>query len=97
SGCYKPPTSCGYVYINETVWTPGGGLVGPDTDCTKWSNDQEQLCYGCDSCKAGVVASLKKSWRKVSVINIVILIILVTLYVVAVGDRCMYTQRKTKI
>ncbi|KAL7115678.1 hypothetical protein ACP275_04G197200 [Erythranthe tilingii] len=71
------------MYINETVWTPGGGLVGPDTDCGKWSNDQEQLCYGCDSCKAGVVASLKKSWRKVSVINIVVLIILVILYVVA--------------
>ncbi|KAL7115686.1 hypothetical protein ACP275_04G197400 [Erythranthe tilingii] len=83
SGCCKPPTSCGYMYINETVWTPGGGLVGPDTDCGKWSNDQEQLCYGCDSCKAGVVASLKKSWRKVSVINIVVLIILVILYVVA--------------
>ncbi|KAK4408536.1 Tetraspanin-4 [Sesamum angolense] len=83
SGCCKPPTSCGYTYINETVWTSGGGLTGSDPDCTRWSNDQEQLCYSCDSCKAGVLASLKKSWRKVSVINIVILIILVVLYVVA--------------
>ncbi|KAL3850754.1 hypothetical protein ACJIZ3_012636 [Penstemon smallii] len=83
SGCCKPPTSCGYVYINDTIWNPGGGLVGSDIDCARWNNDQEQLCYSCDSCKAGVLASLKKSWRKVSVINIVILILLVILYVVA--------------
>ncbi|KAG5578537.1 hypothetical protein H5410_058671 [Solanum commersonii] len=85
SGCCKPPTECGYVYQNETLWSPGGGLVGADPDCVKWSNDQEQLCYNCDSCKAGVLASLKKSWRKVSVINIVILILLVIMYMVAIA------------
>ncbi|XP_074366541.1 tetraspanin-3 [Apium graveolens] len=83
SGCCKPPTECGYVYNNETVWTAGGGLVGNSLDCLKWINDQSQLCYSCDSCKAGVLASVKKSWRKVSVINIVVLIILVIAYVVA--------------
>ncbi|XP_073291776.1 tetraspanin-3-like [Primulina huaijiensis] len=82
SGCCKPPTSCGFVYINETYWGYTGGLTGSDQDCLRWNNDQRQLCYGCDSCKAGVLASLKKSWRKVSVINIVILIILVLLYAV---------------
>lgn len=82
SGCCKPPTECGYTYMNETVWTAGGGLVGTNPDCTSWSNDQQQLCYSCNSCKAGVLASLKKSWRKVSVINIVVLIILVIFYVV---------------
>ncbi|KAG6629331.1 tetraspanin-3-like [Carya illinoinensis] len=82
SGCCKPPTECGYVYVNETFWNPGGGLVGSNLDCSKWSNEQDQLCYSCDSCKAGVLASLKKSWRKVSVINIVVLIILVIFYVV---------------
>ena len=82
SGCCKPPTVCGYVYVNETVWDVGGGLVGPEPDCARWSNDQHQLCYACDSCKAGVLASIKKSWRKVLVINIVVLIILVISYVV---------------
>ncbi|KDO73130.1 hypothetical protein CISIN_1g023208mg [Citrus sinensis] len=82
SGCCKPPADCGFVYENETLWNPGGGLVGSNPDCTRWSNDQEQLCYQCDSCKAGVLASLKKSWRKVSVINIVVLIILVIFYVI---------------
>ncbi|GMH12536.1 hypothetical protein Nepgr_014377 [Nepenthes gracilis] len=82
SGCCKPPTECGYVYENETVWNPGGGAVS-DADCSRWSNDQDKLCYACDSCKAGVLASLKHSWRKVSVINIVILILLVIFYVAA--------------
>uniref|UniRef100_A0A1D1Y0M3 FeS cluster assembly protein sufB n=1 Tax=Anthurium amnicola TaxID=1678845 RepID=A0A1D1Y0M3_9ARAE len=82
SGCCKPPTSCGFMYVNETVWNPGGGTVVDDLDCTRWSNDQQVLCYGCDSCKAGVLASLKRSWRKVSVINIVLLILLVIVYVV---------------
>ncbi|XP_010253525.1 PREDICTED: tetraspanin-3 [Nelumbo nucifera] len=82
SGCCKPPTECGYVYSNETVWNQGAGLMGTNSDCLKWSNDQEQLCYACDSCKAGVLASLKRSWRKVSVINIVVLIILVIVYII---------------
>ncbi|KAA0051920.1 tetraspanin-3-like [Cucumis melo var. makuwa] len=64
------------------MWDFGGGLVGAEPDCGRWSNDQDQLCYACDSCKAGVLASLKKSWRKVSVINIIVLIILVISYVI---------------
>ncbi|KAI3845378.1 hypothetical protein MKW92_030607 [Papaver armeniacum] len=82
SGCCKPPTECGYLYINETLWNVGGGVGGTSLDCSIWNNDQAQLCYMCGSCKAGVLASLRKSWRKVSVINIVALIILVIVYVI---------------
>ncbi|GMI81641.1 tetraspanin3 [Hibiscus trionum] len=82
SGCCKPPTSCSFVYVNETLWDTSGGMTGTDTDCSRWSNDQQQLCYQCGSCKAGVLGSLKKSWRKVSVINIVVLILLVIFYVI---------------
>jgi uncharacterized membrane protein len=84
SGCCKPPSSCGYTYMNETVWqatAATAGTVVTDPDCTSWSNNQQQLCYNCDSCKAGVLASIKHSWRKVSIINIVVLIILVIVYV----------------
>ncbi|CAL1403324.1 unnamed protein product [Linum trigynum] len=81
SGCCKPPTECGFTYVNETIWTSSGGVVY-NPDCNLWSNDQAQLCYSCSSCKAGVLASIKKSWRKVSVINIVVLIILVIVYVI---------------
>ncbi|KAF9675234.1 hypothetical protein SADUNF_Sadunf09G0010900 [Salix dunnii] len=81
SGCCKPLSECGYTYVNETFWTPSGGVV-PSTDCNTWNSDQEQLCYSCNSCKAGVLANIRKSWRKVSIINIVILIILVIAYVI---------------
>ncbi|KAL2328659.1 hypothetical protein Fmac_022086 [Flemingia macrophylla] len=83
SSCCKPPTECGFIYQNETVWTLGSGLMASNPDCTRWSNGQELLCYSCDSCKAGVLASLKKSWRKVSVINIVVMILLVIVYIIA--------------
>lgn len=85
SGCCKPPTDCGYAYANETVWTSNGGLGATNQDCATWSNDQEMLCYACNSCRAGVLASLKKSWRKVSVINIVVVILLVLFYLVAIA------------
>lgn len=85
SGCCKPPTDCRFVYQNETLWTGVEGMILVNPDCTKWNNDQAELCYDCDSCKAGVLASLKKSWRKVSVINIVVLIILVIAYVIGIA------------
>lgn len=84
SGCCKPPTECGFTYINETTWnSDNSALMLNNRDCYRWNNDQEQLCYSCNSCKAGVLANIRKSWRKVSVINIVVLIILVIAYVVA--------------
>ncbi|XP_010907527.1 tetraspanin-3-like [Elaeis guineensis] len=83
SGCCKPPTSCGFTYVNETLWTAGGVTAVPDPDCGRWSNNQQQLCYECGSCKAGVLASIRHSWRKASVINIVVLIILVIVYIIA--------------
>ncbi|KAG6436175.1 hypothetical protein SASPL_101060 [Salvia splendens] len=85
SGCCKPPTSCGYTYMNETFWITGGGLTGTDPDCAQWSNELHMLCYSCGSCKAGVLASLKTSWRRVSITNVIILIILVLVYVVALA------------
>ncbi|THU53642.1 hypothetical protein C4D60_Mb10t16600 [Musa balbisiana] len=82
SGCCKPPTSCGFTYVNETYWTAQPGTVVNDIDCTRWSNEQHSLCYQCGSCKAGVLASIRHNWRKVSVINIVVLVILVIVYVI---------------
>jgi len=84
SGCCKPPTPCGYTYVNATYWT--GTISYADSDCSKWSSDdQSQLCYDCDSCKAGVLANLKHDWHKVSVLNIVIFILLVVVYVIGCG------------
>ncbi|XP_058067840.1 tetraspanin-8-like [Magnolia sinica] len=80
SGCCKPPTSCGYTYSNATFWVPTTISQDADTDCTKWSNDQDKLCYNCDSCKAGVLDNLKRDWKKVAVVNIIFLIFLIIVY-----------------
>lgn len=84
SGCCKPPTSCGFSYVNETYWVGEPTSTANDRDCTQWNSaNQQWLCYQCDSCKAGVLASIRHSWRKASVINIVVLVILVIVYVIA--------------
>jgi len=79
SGCCKPPTSCGFTYVSPIDWT-GTANATSDDDCTTWSNNSTQLCYDCNSCKAGVLANLKHDWRKVAVVNIVMLIFLIIVY-----------------
>lgn len=73
---------CGYSYVNPTVWT---NPVNPnaDSDCYLWNNDQAQLCYNCNSCKAGLLGNLRKEWRKVNVILIVAVVLLIWVYLIA--------------
>ncbi|KAH9314634.1 hypothetical protein KI387_023261 [Taxus chinensis] len=82
SGCCKPPTSCGFRYGGNTEWSPPLRVMNAskDTDCKKWSNDESKLCYDCDSCRAGVVASVKKDWQNVAVADVVVLVALVVVY-----------------
>ena len=82
SGCCKPPTVCGYNFVNPIIWT---NPVNPtaDPDCSLWSNDQNQLCYDCNACKAGLLGNLRKEWRKANVILIVAVVVLIWVYVIA--------------
>ncbi|OAY65816.1 tetraspanin-8-like [Ananas comosus] len=81
SGCCKPPTYCGFVYKNATFWVaPKSGLNTRDADCKAWSNDQDKLCYGCNSCKAGVLATIKNKWKVVSIFNVALLVLLIIVY-----------------
>uniref|UniRef100_A0A1D1YNR1 Tetraspanin-31 n=1 Tax=Anthurium amnicola TaxID=1678845 RepID=A0A1D1YNR1_9ARAE len=82
SGCCKPPTVCGYGYVNPTLWINPVN-PGADADCVAWSNDQTQLCYNCDSCKAGLLGNLRSDWRKANVALIVAAVALICVYVVA--------------
>ncbi|KAM7515622.1 hypothetical protein LguiA_005205 [Lonicera macranthoides] len=82
SGCCKPPTMCGYQYVNPTTWVNPVSPVA-DPDCYIWSNDPTQLCYGCDSCKAGLLGILRNEWRKANVILIVAIVILISVYLIA--------------
>lgn len=82
SGCCKPPTACGYNYVNPILWT---NPVNPmaDSDCYLWNNDQNQLCYNCNACKAGLLGNLRKEWRKANIILIVAVVVLIWVYVIA--------------
>ncbi|GAB2235299.1 hypothetical protein Droror1_Dr00025720 [Drosera rotundifolia] len=83
SGCCKPPTHCGFVPQNSTNWkNPGEGISSQDPDCKLWSNNGDELCYNCGSCKAGYLAIFLKYWRKIQAFNIVLLIILTFVFVI---------------
>lgn len=69
SGCCKPPTSCNYATT-----------VMQEKDCYHWNNAETVLCYDCDSCKAGVLENVRRDWRKLSVLNIVMVIVLIGIY-----------------
>ncbi|KAL6578966.1 Protein TORNADO 2 [Orobanche minor] len=80
SGCCKPPTECGYTFVNPTYWiSPINNAA--DMDCLQWSNEQTQLCYSCDSCKAGLLANLKKDWRTADICLTITLVALIIIYI----------------
>ncbi|KAK6944844.1 Tetraspanin/Peripherin [Dillenia turbinata] len=82
SGCCKPPTICGYQYVNPTLWVNPTNPTS-DPDCYAWNNDQTMLCYNCNSCKAGLLGNLREEWRKANVILIVTVVILIFVYIIA--------------
>lgn len=71
SGCCKPPTSCNYATAT---------MMTQDADCYRWNNAPNLLCYECDSCKAGVLEHIRRDWHKLSVLNIVMLVLLIGIY-----------------
>ncbi|KAF2298882.1 hypothetical protein P3X46_017176 [Hevea brasiliensis] len=74
-GCCKPPTECGFHYRNGTTWKVAtSGPAVDDSDCKAWSADPKQLCYNCNSCKAGVLATIRKQWRTLAIFLICVLI-----------------------
>eukprot|EP00249_Psilotum_nudum_P015055 c25143_g2_i3 orf=186-989(-) len=82
SGCCMPPASCGYRYVNPTYWINPSNAVA-NADCGSWSNVQTELCYDCETCKAGLLAGVKGDWRKASVLTLAVLIGLIVLYIIA--------------
>lgn len=79
SGCCRPPSACGFTFVTATTWSNATSLAA-DPDCTTWSNDTSQLCYDCNSCKAGVLQNVKQDWRLVAIVNVVMLVILIIVY-----------------
>ncbi|KAF8779104.1 hypothetical protein HU200_003073 [Digitaria exilis] len=82
-GCCKPPTSCNFTYAGGTKWAkPAAATSQPagDPDCGKWDDDEEKLCFGCESCKAGVVGALRRDWKRAAIVDAVFLAFIVAVY-----------------
>ena len=95
SGCCKPPTECNFTYVNETNWIkPPGPSSSSNPDCDAWSNDQSELCYGCQSCKAGVLGNLKNSWKKIAFMNAGFIVLLIVVY--SIGCCVLRNNRRNK-
>lgn len=61
--CCQPPLHCGFVNTNDTYWEiPISGILSEDPDCQSWRNDLNQVCFDCNSCKAGYIRTLKNDW-----------------------------------
>ncbi|KAF5753598.1 putative tetraspanin/Peripherin [Helianthus annuus] len=93
SGCCKPPTQCGYTFVNPTYWiSPINNAA--DMDCLNWSNDQTAgLCYACDSCKAGLLENLEKEWKRANIVLTITLVLLICVYIVGC---CAFRNAKTE-
>lgn len=91
SGCCKPPTQCGYTFVNPTYWISPISIAS-DMDCVLWSNNQTELCYSCSSCKAGLLANLRKEWRRADVILVLTLVALICVYLMGC---CAFRGAKT--
>ncbi|XP_015584100.2 tetraspanin-11-like [Ricinus communis] len=76
-GCCQPPAKCGFIYRNttfgiETLFGPGVDY-NADTDCRIWNDNHNKLCYSCNSCKVGFLATVRNQWRH-SAVGLLILI-----------------------
>ncbi|XP_016458063.1 tetraspanin-8 [Nicotiana tabacum] len=94
SSCCKPPTYCGLEFHNATYWTlPIAGPAVPDNDCKIWSNVQTELCFNCQSCKIAFLDNIKKDWKKVSLINFGLFLLVLIVYCVGC---CALRNNKSK-
>jgi hypothetical protein len=82
--------------VNATFWETsksGGGMWQPaavaiNGDCRAWSNDRRVLCFECDACKAGVLATVNKKWKAVAFFNVALFVVLVVVYTLGCKDGC---------
>ncbi|KAH7674901.1 Tetraspanin/Peripherin protein [Dioscorea alata] len=95
SGCCTPPVLCGMGYVNATYWKPAqkNGVNNSKSssysethvtpkDCNIWSNEPNQLCYNCQSCKSGFLKTIEQRWTRVGVFLIVMAVILFVVHVI---------------
>lgn len=81
SSCCKPPSECGFQWKGATRWeAPREGKATNNSDCRRWSNEQDKLCYDCNACKEGFLMNIKKQWRYIAIFNLCALVLLIISY-----------------
>ncbi|GLT73452.1 hypothetical protein SLA2020_453110 [Shorea laevis] len=82
-GCCKPSSICEMQYVNATFWEKGEEVKEKsypyNSDCDSWSNDQNVLCYNCNSCQKGFLRTLQGKWRKLGFFLVVMALVLMVL------------------
>lgn len=80
-GCCKPSSICEMQYVNATFWEKGEEVKEKsypyNSDCDSWSNDQNVLCYNCNSCQKGFLRTLQGKWRKLGFFLVVMALVLI--------------------
>ncbi|KAM7472863.1 hypothetical protein LguiA_011046 [Lonicera macranthoides] len=80
SGCCKPLDECNFQYVSPTNWIKLANSTSTNPDCNAWDNNNNNLCFNCQSCKAGLLDNIKSDWKKVAIVNVIFLVFLIVVY-----------------
>ncbi|KAM7280034.1 hypothetical protein ACFE04_007168 [Oxalis oulophora] len=84
----QPPSVCGFKSANTTFWeVPKDGPASKDPDCNTWSNQPEKLCLDCEACKVGFLDNIRKQWRRLAIVNCIVLAVILFAYCVGCCAR----------
>lgn len=87
SACCRPPSQCGYPPKNASYYDLQSTPLSSRKDCKLYRNSIAIKCYNCDSCKGVIAHYLRKEWRIVALVNIIIFTMLIVLYSIAYFAR----------
>ncbi|XP_010695236.2 tetraspanin-2 [Beta vulgaris subsp. vulgaris] len=81
NGCCKPPKECNFTYTSPGVWSrpSTNATISDKTDCSKWSNDPNTLCFNCQTCKDGFLHDLRGTWTAGGISSFIVCLLLVSL------------------
>ncbi|PWA99045.1 tetraspanin10 [Artemisia annua] len=78
---------CGYPAVNASHYDLSFHPISSNKDCKRYKNSKAIKCYNCDSCKAGVAQYIKTEWRVIAIFNVILFVVLSTIYFVGCCAR----------
>ncbi|XP_057775787.1 tetraspanin-10-like [Salvia miltiorrhiza] len=97
AGCCRPPSECGYPAVNASFYDLSFHPISSNKDCQLYKNSKAIKCYNCDSCKAGVAQYMKIEWRVVAIFNVILFVVLSTIYFVGCCARRHAARSSSKV